>query len=526
MKKKILSLLLAGAMVFSASAVTALAEEASSDSDFVIAIEGTVQSMDPQNISDTNSISATRGVYETLVTLDENQEIVGQLADSWEVSEDGLTYTFHLKEGVKFHDGTDFNSEAVLANFERVLDVENPIRSTSTYYTTDEDGNQVPRIESIDNPDDYTVVMTLVQPWGILLNRLTQMCFISPAAIEEYGNDVMYHPCGTGPFICEEGGWVEGDHVTMVRNEDYWGEKPGITSVTITEVPEAGTRTAMLQTGEADMVYPVTSDQIPAVEGIEGVTLTSGESNIMRYVTLNTNIAGLDDVNVRQALNYAIDKDAYVEVMYGGYGEAATSVVPKVIQYYESQKAYDYDQDRARTMLEEAGYGEDNPLSLTLWGDNTSQEIKAMTFIEQQLEAVGVQVEVVPMEPATVSENIYVDFEDAQVNMWYVNWSASDFSTDSSMRNLLHSSMIPPTSANAAYYDNLNFDEALDSGLAATDEEEQKEFYQTAQEIAWSDAPWLFLGTDQIVYAVTDSASGAYVTPDGTIRYQNVTVTE
>ena len=144
MKKKILSLLLAGAMVFSASAVTALAEEASSDSDFVIAIEGTVQSMDPQNISDTNSISATRGVYETLVTLDENQEIVGQLADSWEVSEDGLTYTFHLKEGVKFHDGTDFNSEAVLANFERVLDVENPIRSTSTYYTTDEDGKQVP----------------------------------------------------------------------------------------------------------------------------------------------------------------------------------------------------------------------------------------------------------------------------------------------------------------------------------------------------------------------------------------------
>ena len=93
------------------------------------------------------------------------------------------------------------------------------------------------------------------------------------------------------------------------------------------------------------------------------MTLTSGESNIMRYVTLNTNIAGLDDVNVRQALNYAIDKDAYVEVMYGGYGEAATSVVPKVIQYYESQKAYDYDQDRARTMLEEAGYGEDNPLS-------------------------------------------------------------------------------------------------------------------------------------------------------------------
>lgn len=526
MKKKILSLLLAGAMVFSTSAVTALAEEASSDSDFVIAIEGTVQSMDPQNISDTNSISATRGVYETLVTLDENQEIVGQLADSWEVSEDGLTYTFHLKEGVKFHDGTDFNSDAVIANFNRVLDIENPLRSTQTYYTSDEDGNPVPRIVSIDNPDANTVVLTLLEPWGILLNRLTQMCFISPAAIEEYGNDVMYHPCGTGPFICEDGGWVEGDHVTMVRNEDYWGEKPGIESVTITEVPEAGTRTAMLQTGEADMVYPVTSDQLSAVEAIEGISVTIGESNIMRYVTLNTQVEGLDNVEVRQAMNHAIDKDAYVEVMYGGNGEAATSVVPKVIQYYESQKAYDYDPEKAKAMLEEAGYGEDNPLSLTLWGDNTSQEIKGMTFIEQQLEAVGINVEVVQMEPATVSENIYVDFEDAEVNMWYVNWSASDFSTDSSMRNLLHSSMFPPTGPNACYYDNLNFDEALDSGLAATDETEQKEFYQTAQEIAWNDAPWLFLGTDDIVYATSDSVSGAYVTPDGTIRYQNASVAE
>ena len=130
------------------------------------------------------------------------------------------------------------------------------------------------------------------------------------------------------------------------------------------------------------------------------------------------------------------------------------------------------------------------------------------------------------MEPATVSENIYVDFEDAQVNMWYVNWVASDFSTDSSMRNLLHSSMIPPTSANAAYYDNLNFDEALDPVSRPPTRRSRRNSTRPLRKSPGADAPWLFLGTDQIVYRCDRLCFRRYVTPDGTIRYQNVTVTE
>ena len=106
----------------------------------------------------------------------------------------------------------------------------------------------------------------------------------------------MYHPCGTGPFICEEGDWVEGDHVTMKKNDNYWGELPGVDSVTIKEVPEAGTRTAMLQTGEADLVYPLASDQQATVQSTDGVSINTSVSNIMRYVTLNTNVEALSDV--------------------------------------------------------------------------------------------------------------------------------------------------------------------------------------------------------------------------------------
>ena len=520
--KKILALVLTGAMTLSMAGLTANA--AAPDKDLVIAIEGTVSSMDPQNISDTNAISATRGVYEELLHFDENQELKGVLAESWEVSDDSLTYTFHLRQGVKFHDGTDFNSAAVKANFDRIFNADNGLKSRRTYFKTSSDGTETPRIASIETPDDYTVVITLSEAYGVFLNKLTQLCFISPAAIEEYGNDVMYHPCGTGPFICEEGDWGEGDHVTMKKNDNYWGELPGVDSVTIKEVPEAGTRTAMLQTGEADLVYPLASDQQATVQSTDGVSINTSVSNIMRYVTLNTNVEALSDVRVRQAMNYAIDKDAYVALMYGGYGEAATSTVPSVIQYYEEQTPYTYDLEKAKSLLAEAGYPDG--FDLTIWGDNTTQEIKGMTFIQQQLSQIGINVEVVPMEPATVSDKIYVPLEDAEINMWYVNWSASDFSADSSMRALLYSTNCPPTSANTVYYNNPEFDEAMDAGLNAATEEDQAADYHKAQEIAWNDAVWLFLGTDQIVYATQDYLSGAYVAPDGTIRYQNAVLAE
>ena len=292
-RKKVLAALMAGVMTLSmgttvfASAEDGYAlkatntEEKSPDNDLVIAIEGSVSSMDPANIPDTNAISATRGCYEMLVAFDEN---------------------------------TDFNAAAVKANYDRIIDKENNLRQRRTFVVTGEDGSETYRVESIETPDDYTVVFKLTEPWAPFINRMTQICMISPAALEEYGNDIMNHPVGTGPFICTE--WEEGDHTTFERNEDYWGEKASVDTVTIKEVPEAGSRTAMLQTGEADLVYPMPADQIEAIKGNDDVNVLAADSNIMRYVTLNMNVPELKDEKVRQAMNYAIDKDAYVQLMY------------------------------------------------------------------------------------------------------------------------------------------------------------------------------------------------------------------
>lgn len=492
----------------------------SPDNDLVIAIEGSVSSMDPANIPDTNAISATRGVYENLVKFDEELNLVGQLAESWEISDDSLTYTFKLKDGIKFHDGTDFNASAVKANYDRVVDEKNELRQRRTFVVANEDESETFRVKSIEIPDESTIVFTLNEAWSPFLNRLTQFCIISPKALEEHGNDIMYNPVGTGPYTFKE--WEEGDHTTLLRNEDYWGEKPGVDSVTIKEVPEAGSRTAMLKTGEADFIYPMTSDQLTAVEDSDDININKADSNIMRFVSLNTKLPELKDIKVRQAMNYAIDKEAYVQLMYSGYAKPATSTVPSIIHGYSKQEEYKYDVEKAKELMKEAGY--EDGFKLTLWGDNTTQEIKGMTFIKQQLEQIGIEVEVLPMEPATIGEKVYVEEEDAEINMWYVNWSASDFTIDGSMRALLSSQSVPPTNANTAYFSNKEFDELLDKGLKITDEKEQSELYAKAQKIVWDEAPWLFLGNDQIIYSTKSYLSGVYVAPDGAFNFANATL--
>lgn len=493
------------------------ADAKSKDNDLVIAIEGSVSSMDPANIPDTNAISATRGVYETLVKFDQDLNLVGALAEKWEISDDSLTYTFHLRKNVKFQDGTDFNAEAVKANYERVIDADNNLRMRRTFVVSNSDGSETTRISKIETPDDATIIFTLAEAWSPFINRLTQFCVISPAALTKYGNDIMNHPVGTGPFTCEE--WEEGDHTKLVRFDDYWGDKASVDSVTIREVPEAGSRTAMLQTGEADFIYPIPSDQISAVKGTDDINVLRDDSNIMRYVTLNMNLPELKDEKVRRAMNYAIDKDAYIQVMYSGYAKPATSVVPSIITGYEEQSPYTFDLDKAKELMKEAGYADG--FKLTLWGDNTTQEIKGMTFVKQQLSSIGIDVEVLPMEPATVSSKIYVEPEEAEINMWYVNWSASDFTMDGSLRSLLYSTMAPPTSANTAYYNNADFDKLLDEGLHTADEEKQGTYYKEAQKMAWEDAPWLFLGNDEILYSTKSYLSDVYVSPDGAFNFVN-----
>ena len=520
----IVSLALVTAMLFSAcgSGSTASGSQAQSaaastaakspDNDMVIAMSESVLSLDPHNLTSTMSISANRSMYECLLTFDKDMKnIVPQLAKSYTVSDDGLVYTFTLQTGVKFTDGTDFNSEAVKANIDRCMDEKNNLKSRR-YFA---------KVKEVKCPDANTVQITLKEPYSVFINKMTNFGIISPKAIKD-GVKLNSVAVGTGPYKLKE--WDQADHLIVTRNDNYWGTKPGVDSITFKVVPEAGSRIAMLQTGEADMIYPIPPEQIKTIDGTKDIKVESVPSNIVYYVTLNMSRKPFNDVKVRQAMNYAIDKDAFVKAVYGGYGDHATSPMASTTQYYSKQEEYAFNIEKAKELLKEAGYPDG--FKTTIWSDNTSDSVKGMQFINQQLAQVGITAEVVPMEGATLNAKINEakNAAESKIDMWYVNWSPSSGDADGALRSLFYSQMIPPANANTAYYSNPAVDKLLDQGLSETKPDKLTSVYAEAQKTIWNDAPWLFLGQPVVQYGIKNYVSNVYMMADGSIDCAQATL--
>lgn len=481
--------------------------------DIVIAINANFITLDPHNASDTHSISGARTMYEGLMGFDENMSVVPVLATNHTISEDGLVYTFTLQENVKFHDGTDFNAEAVKANIARIQDEKNNLRLRKSFA----------KVSKVETPDAKTVVITLSEPYNAFLNKVAMAPIVSPKALEENGADITKKPVGTGPFKFKE--WVQGDRLVVEKNADYWQQGlPKVDSLTFRPVPENGSRIAMLKTGEADFIYPMPTEQVSEVEGEEGISIEKTDSTIVRYVTLNTMKKPYDDVKVRQAINYAINKEAYIKVVKSGLGAKLDSTMSSKTQYYSQQTGYDYDVEKAKQLLAEAGYPDG--FEAEIWGENESETIKGMQFIQQQLALVGIKLEVKSMEGGTLSDQINSAKtpEEAKIQMWYVSWSPSSGDADGATRGLFSSEMFPPAGSNTAYYKNENVDKWIAEANKSIDPAEAKSIYANIQKTVWEDAPWAFMGVDQIISGKRSYLEGVKVYPDGSINVLNAEV--
>ncbi|WP_270169994.1 glutathione ABC transporter substrate-binding protein [Paenibacillus sp. SYP-B4298] len=481
--------------------------------DIVVAVNANFITLDPHNASDTNSISGARTMYEGLMGFDENMNVIPVLATDYSISEDGLVYTFTLRKDVKFHDGTDFNSEAVAANIARIQDEANNLRLRKSFL----------KVAKVETPDPSTVVFTLTEPYNAFLNKVAMAGMISPKALAEKGQDIVKSPVGTGPYQFKE--WVQGDRLVVAKNPNYWeAGLPKVDSVTFRPVPENGSRIAMLKTGEADFIYPMPTEQVADVEGQEGIAINKVDSTIVRYVTLNTMKKPFDDVRVRQAINYAINKEAYIKVVKSGLGVKLDSTMSPKTQYYAQQTGYDFDLEKAKSLLAEAGYPDG--FETEVWGENDSETIKGMQFLQQQLAQVGIKVDVKSLEGGTLSEQINSAKtpEEAKIQMWYVSWSPSSGDADGATRGLFSSEMWPPAGSNTAYYKNDNVDGWIAAANKSTDPAEAKAIYADIQQTIWKEAPWAFMGVDQIVYGNRSYLDGAKVFPDGSlnVRYAEV----
>ena len=486
----------------------------SPDNDFVIALQADATHLDPHVSGNGVSNTITNSMYETLVWFDENLELKPLLAKSWTVQDDGLDYTFVLNEGIKFHDGEPFNAESIVANYERAKS-DSSLRLAS----------QTAMWDSVTVDSEYQVTIHLKEPNNTFLNKLAQVRIVSPKAIKELGKDgLAKQSAGTGPFILSER--VDGGYTKMVRNENYWQDGPKVDTLTWRVVPEDGARVAMLQTGEADIISPLPAIQVDKLKDDASLDVLNLGGLTYRYATLNKNYTladgrkPLDDVRVRQAMNYAFDSEAYTQVVFQGYASVPTSLFASSVPYYAEQTPYTADVEKAKSLMSEAGYSDGFPINI--WVDNTTIEMQGAEFLKQQLAQINIDVNVVPMESTTIADMTSAPEDKTEVQMWYVNWSSGDYSADGSMRNILHGDKYPPSGYNTAFYNNAEFNKCLDDALKTTDTDEITKLYAQAQSIAWEECPWIFLGVDNSLIGQKKYVKGIKYRPGGTILVTNI----
>lgn len=486
---------------------------ASKDVTFAVAIA--LETLDPYNTNSTLNQAAGKAYYEGLFEFDKDLKIQKLLATDYEVSADGLVYTIKLRDGVKFHDGTDFNAGAVKVNFDRVANPENRLSRYTQF-------NRVAKTEVV---DPHTVRITLKEPFSAFINALAHPAamMISPAALQKYGKEIGFHPVGTGPFKFVE--WKPAEYLKVEKFDGYWRKGyPKVDTLTFRTVTDNNTRAAVVQTGEAQFAFPIPYEQAAVLAKNDKLDVVDHKNSIMaRYLSMNTRVKPFDNVKVRQAINYAINKQALAKVAFNGYATVVDGVVPQGVDFAYKIGQWPYDPAKARALLKEAGYP--NGFETSLWSAyNDGTSVKAVQFLQQQLAQVGIKASVEVLESGQRVQRVQQvqKPEDAKVRMYYAGWSSSTGEADWGLRPLLSTAAFPPVMNNISYYSNPKVDDNLMKALATTDRNEKAELYKNAQETIWNDAPWAFLVTQNNVYVKSKNLSGVYVEPDTSFWFGDI----
>ena len=307
------------------------------------------------------------------------------------------------------------------------------------------------------------------------------------------------------------------------KNPNYWrAGYPKVDSITFKPVVENSTRVAMLLTGEAQYAFPLPAEQVKQIEKRDNVRVDVTPSIIMRYVEMNMTKKPFQDIRVRQALNYAINKKALVKVAFNGYADPATGVAPMNVDYAVKLGPWPYDPKKARELLKEAGYP--NGFRVTLWsGYNHSTAMKIIQFLQQQLAQVGVKADIRALEAGQRTALVEsATPEKSEHQLYYIGWSSSTGEMDYAIRPLLATASFSPNDSNDSYYSNKMVDEKLMEALATTDRAKKAELYADIQKQIWHDAPWIFLVTEQNIAGAAKNLTGFYIQPDASFNFSEL----
>jgi peptide/nickel transport system substrate-binding protein len=479
--------------------------------------------LDPGRETDGESFYATHQIFDTLVEFKTGTtEVVPALATSWDVSADNLTYTFHLREGVKFHDGTPMNADSVVFSLERQLKEDHPYYEFGPwqYWTNYMGMSDI--VESIVAKDDMTVVFNLLKPEAPFIANLAMdfAGIVSPTAVMSDPEGFSSNPVGTGPFKFVS--WTKDSDIVLDKNEDYW-EEVYLDRLILKVIPDATARWLALQKGEVDVIDFPAADDLPAMAADPDVQLIQQSGMNVGYLALNAEKEPYDDKRVRQAMNYAIDRDEIIAAVYGSAGQVAKNPIPPNIwSYNDDIEPYPYDVDKAKALLAEADYA--NGFKTEIWAMPVARPYnpdarKIAEIMQAQLAKVGIEVEIISYEWGTYLDKTGAGEHQAAM----LGWTGDNGDPDNFMWVLLSApSAVTPAAGNIAIWKNDEFTALIKEAKETADVARRTELYMDAQVVFHEEAPWVPIAHSVVTVPMTTAVQNFEISPTGTRVFKSV----
>ncbi len=475
--------------------------------ELIIAQDGESKSLDIHQGNDGFSLRANRLIYSRLVEADENMQIHPGLAESWQQLDD-RTMQFKLRKGIKFHNGDDFTAEDVKFSFERMMN------SPRIAFV-------LPPIERIDIVDDYTVNIVTKTPFGPLLAHLSHpaLGMVSKKLLTENPEALKEKPIGTGSYKFKE--WIYGDKLVLEKNEDFYDKNErGLKYIIFKNVVEASNRAIGLETGEIDIATPISSVDEENIKNNPKLQLLTKPSISYTYIGMNMTKAPLNDIRVRKAINYAIDKQAIIDVILNGNGKIATSpIAPGVFGFTDKTKNYEYNVEKAKELMKEAGYENGFTTSILVFSGEANTQ--TAEIVQAYLKEIGIDLKI-----EIVEVSAYWDMTERGVhNLFLGSWGVVTGDADYGLYAMYHSSA-KGGAGNRDFYENEKVDELLDKAKTEIDPETRKKLYEEAQILIVNDAPDVMLYNRNLTVGAQKYIKGLGIHPVTLYNFATVYIEE
>lgn len=471
----------------------------------VVAHGADVTTLDIQKANDRPTSNVFRNVFEPLINQTETGELKPGLATEWKAV-DAKTWEFKLRANVKFHNGETLKASDVKFTFDRLLDPATKAQGAAIL-------SQIAQTEVV---DELTVRIHLKQPFAPIIGHLSHPAtsIMNEKAVKGAGEDASKTAIGTGPFKFVS--HTAGSHVDLARFDEYWGEKAKADTVKFRKIAEANTRALELETGGVDIAYEISGADYQRMQLEKKVQLIPAKTFSTNYIGFNVMKAPFDKVEVRQAINHAINVDEIVKHVLLDLGSKATGPINNLIWGADkSLKGYEYDVQKAKDLLKKAGL--ENGFKTTIWTNDNTVRMKIAEVAQANLAKIGIEAEVKVIEWGTYLK----DTADGKHDMFILGWTTVTGDADYGLYLPFHSSQFGAP-GNRTFYKNEKVDAALEKGRTSTDEKERLAAYQEAQQLITADAPWLFLNFQEEVTGLKKGIENFVAHPAGHHRLKDV----